>query len=77
MNRGTQERSQPQKTTAATPEVSPVHITPEVLEGTTAMETAVDTLEKGRFLNHHLLYTSWGLNPFQRRKDLMIIGNSR
>ena len=57
-----------QKITAATPEANPVYITPEVLEGATAMETTVDTLEREKIPKPALIVYFPGIEPILKEE---------
>ena len=57
-----------QKITAATSEVSPVHITLEVLEGATTMETAVHTLEKEKITKSPPIVYFPGIKPIPKEE---------
>ena len=57
-----------QTITAATPEANPVHITPEVLEGATTMEMAVDTLEKKKISKTPPIVYFSGIEPIPKEE---------
>ena len=57
-----------QKITAATPEVNPVYITLEVLEGATTMETTVDTLEREKISKPLPIVYFSGIEPISKEE---------
>ena len=57
-----------QKIMAATLEASPVHITPEVLEGATTMENVVDTLEKEKISKPPPIVYFSGIEPIPKEE---------
>ena len=57
-----------QKITTAIPEVNPVHITLEVLEGAMAMETTVDTPEKKKISKPPPIVYFSGIEPIPKKE---------
>ena len=53
---------------AATPEVNPVHITPEVLEGATTMETTVETSGKEKISKPPPMVYFSGIEPIPKEE---------